>query len=189
LRESREAPPPVWGNAWRGSSNTSHINSTPTSECQAKKSPLSLDNPRNPCYDLPMKQPIQPERWTDLGPDYPVSTEPRPTPSIDPFSLPTTYERITALIDQGRFQLLEAQLVARIDLRQSYGSILLPDQAQSETNTATIVCIASDLEGTDFKVGRKVLPIQHAGRELCSKGNERLVLYDTKEDLHAVFVD
>lgn len=119
--------------------------------------------------------------------DNPTAT-PAPT-RVDPFSLPTTFERITALIDQDRFQLLDDQLVARIDLRQTYGSILLPDQAQSETNTATIVCTASNLDSKLYKPGVKVLPIQHSGRELCSRGNERLVLYDVTEDLHAVFVD
>jgi hypothetical protein len=116
-------------------------------------------------------------------------TAPTAPASIDPFSLPTTFERITALIAQKRFDLMADQLVARIDIQQTYGSLLLPDVAQNETNTATIVVAADNLDAELFAPGRKVLPIQHEGRELCSKGNERLVLYDATKDLHAVFVD
>lgn len=129
------------------------------------------------------------ERWVTLDsnnePALPT-TEPKP---IDPFSLPTTFERISELIKQNRFQLMDNQLVARVDIVQSYGSILLPDKAQSETNTATLVLAASNLDSKLYHPGVKLLPIQSAGRELCSRGNERLVLYDVETDLHAIFVD
>jgi len=108
---------------------------------------------------------------------------------VDPFSLPTTFERITALIAQKRFELMADQLVARIDIQQTYGSLVLPDMAQNETNTATIVVAADNLDPKLYRPGSKILPVQHEGRELCSKGNERLVLYDVTKDLHAVFVD
>jgi len=100
-----------------------------------------------------------------------------------------SYDRLIWLITQNRFTLSEHYLVAKIDIQQQFGSIILPDIAQHETNTATIISIAANLSAENFPIGAHCIPAQHSGRELASKGNARLVLYDTREDIHAVFLD
>jgi len=105
---------------------------------------------------------------------------------------PTHYESAfdynLALIKNGHLKLSDDLLVARIDIKQTHGSIILPDSAQLEQNTATILCVASNLSAADYPLGAHIIPDQSKGRELVSKGNERLVIYDVKTDIHAVFL-
>lgn len=121
-----------------------------------------------------------------------TSEAPQSTTSTTSTSMPkfdSSYDRLLWLISQNRFQLSEHFLVARIDIQQQVGSIILPDVAQHETNTATIIVIAANLDKATFPIGAHCIPAQHTGRELASKGNARLVLYDVREDVHAVFID
>jgi len=92
------------------------------------------------------------------------------------------------LIKNGHMKLADDLLVARIDIKQSHGSIILPDSAQIEQNTATVMCIASNLDPLDYPIGAHIIPDQSKGRELVSKNNDRLVIYDVKTDIHAVFL-
>jgi len=94
-----------------------------------------------------------------------------------------------ALIKNGHLHLADDLLVALIDIKQSHGSIILPDSAQLEQNTATIVCIASNLDPLEYPLNAHIIPDQNKGRELVSKGNERLVIYDVKTDIHAVVLE
>jgi len=92
------------------------------------------------------------------------------------------------LIKNGHFKLQDDLLVARIDVKQMHGSIILPDSAQIEQNTATVMCIAENLDPKDYPIGAHIIPDQSKGRELVSKNNDRLVIYDVKTDVHAVFL-
>lgn len=117
-----------------------------------------------------------------------VTTSENNSTMIDPFSLSTTFERISELIRQDKFTIFDDQLVARIDLIQQVGSILLPESAQSETNTATIVLAADNIKA-DFPRGAHIIPVQSGGRSLCENQRERLVLYDVKTEVHALITD
>jgi len=93
-----------------------------------------------------------------------------------------------ALIKNKHLHLADDLLIARIDIKQTHGSIILPDSAQLEQNTATILCVAKNLDSKDYPIGAHIIPDQTKGRELVSRGNERLVIYDVKTDIHAVFL-
>ena len=110
-----------------------------------------------------------------------------PAPKDDNFE--TNYDRILTAIHEHRFHPADNNLVAQIDIQQQHGSIILPDSAQVELNTAKIICLADNLDAGLYKPGLHVIPVQHAGRELCSKGNHRLVIYDVTTDLHAIVTE
>lgn len=109
--------------------------------------------------------------------------------SYQPEAFETNYDRIIDQIRTHKFHPSEHTLVAQIDIQQQHGSILLPDCAQSETNTAKIICIADNLDKDLYTPGLHIIPVQSAGRELCSKGNHRLVIYDVRTDLNAIVTE
>ena len=103
-------------------------------------------------------------------------------------SYESTFDYTLDVIKNGHLHLAEHKLVGRIDVKQTHGSIILPDSAQHELNTATIVLIADNLAKADFPIGAHFIPAQASGLELCSKGNDRLVVYDVREDIHGIFL-
>lgn len=105
-----------------------------------------------------------------------------------PLKTPTCHDSILAHIAANTFQLADSHLVVRIDIQQQYGSIILPESAQNERDTATIIHRAANLNADDFPIGAHILPVSSAGRELAEQGTSRLVLY-ALEDLIAIFVD
>ena len=106
-----------------------------------------------------------------------------------PDNFETNFDRILDQIRTHKFHPSDHTLVAQIDLQQQHGSIILPDSAQTETNTAKILCIAANLDPELYKPGLHIIPVQSAGRELCSKGNHRLVLYDVRTELNAIVTE
>lgn len=94
---------------------------------------------------------------------------------------------IPTLISEQRFHPTPGKFVARIDKVQSYGHLVLPTQAQYETNTSTVVCLGPDLPEY-LAVGVRVLPHQHSGLCVHEDDTTRLVVYELK-DIQAVFVN
>lgn len=94
-------------------------------------------------------------------------------------------ETIPSLIASNRFHPVPESFVARIDLIQQRGLIILPTSAQLETDTATIVALGSNLPDY-LAIGTRVLPHTHSGLSIFEDSSQRLVSYKLK-DIQAVF--
>lgn len=79
------------------------------------------------------------------------------------------------------------RVLARIDIVQSSGLLVLPPSAQYETSTASVLAVGPDAPSY-LTPGCRVLPHQHRGLEVLSDGSSRYVMYKL-EDLQAVFLE
>lgn len=91
------------------------------------------------------------------------------------------------LIKARKLKPVSGKLLVRIDRIQTFGSLILPESAQTETSTGTIVAFGPDLP--DYVIeGRKLLPHSQAGLEVYGDSSVRYVMYSL-EDIQLLFED